>query len=193
MRETDAHYRKTAQFTEIVARITPGMPEVRVVDTRYLHGRWKMLSEYCHKQLWPQESFASPQREFQEAGFRLIEEVLKRFHEWVWESAAGIIEPGSLSGETKQIYEKFVKDELAADQVERMLRLMQPVLEQRARVTERGGSSHRVAHPQCTKWDTVYPSARSPVDGVRDQSGVPGRLGVPLPRRRERWGGHQPP
>jgi hypothetical protein len=139
MRETDTHYRKTAQFTEIVARISPGMPEVRVVDTGYLHSKWKLLSEYCHKQLWPQESFASPQREFQEAGFRLIDEVLGRFHEWRWESVAGIIDVGSLSGETKEIYEKFVKGELTADQVERMLRLMQPVLEQRARLTERGG------------------------------------------------------
>lgn len=86
-----------------------------------------MVSDDCHTQMWPHESPGSPDRESLEAGFRRIDEVLVRLHEWRWESVTGILGTRTLSGGTREIHEKPVKDELAADQVERLRRLRQPV------------------------------------------------------------------
>ncbi len=72
MKETDPFYRKTIEFTKIVISITPGLPEITVVDTAYLTRRWQDLSEYCHMQFRPVETFGSQGRKFQKQGFALI-------------------------------------------------------------------------------------------------------------------------
>jgi hypothetical protein len=59
MKETDSFYRKTIEFTKLVISITPGLPEITVVDTAYLKRKWQDLSEYCHMQFRPEETFRS--------------------------------------------------------------------------------------------------------------------------------------
>ena len=79
MKETDPFYRKTVEFTKLVAAITPGLPEVTVVDTGFLKRKWENLSEYCHMQFHPERTFRSLGKEFQKQGFALIREVLQKF------------------------------------------------------------------------------------------------------------------
>ena len=134
MKETDPFYRKTVEFTKLVAAITPGLPEVTVVDTAYLNRKWGDLSEYCHMQFHPERTFGSLGKEFQKQGFALIREVLQKFHEWRVESNCAILARSSLPEEVRVVYDKFTRSEIDAAQTERMLVLMEPVLRNRMRL-----------------------------------------------------------
>jgi hypothetical protein len=131
MKETDPFYRKTIEFTKLVVAITPGLPEVTVVDTAYLHRKWKELSEYCHMQLRPEGTFGSQGREFQKRGFALIREILQKFHEWKVESNCAVLACSSLPEEVRDVYDKFIREEIDVGQAKRMLVLMEPVLQVR--------------------------------------------------------------
>src|SRR5215471_16394665 len=108
MRETDPFYRKTIEFTKLVASLTPGLPEITIVDTAYLNRRWQDLSEYYHMQFHPEETFGSRSRRFQKQGFALILEVLQKFHDWKVESSCAVLARSSLPEEVKAVYDKFV-------------------------------------------------------------------------------------
>ncbi len=83
MQDIDPFYRKTIEFTKMVTSVRSyDGPEIHVVDTSYLRKKWEQLSEYCHKQLQPNETFSSLNRSFQKKGFSLIREVLNKFCEW---------------------------------------------------------------------------------------------------------------
>jgi hypothetical protein len=131
LREADASYRKTIEFTHLVASMTPGLPAVSAVDTAYLRRRWSDLSEYCHFQIAPAKTFAAPNREFQRRGFHLVREVLDRFLEWRVKSSMGLIQRSSMPDETRSIYDKFVAHQIDAEQAKRMLVIAEPALRQR--------------------------------------------------------------
>jgi hypothetical protein len=133
MKETDPFYRKTIEFTKLVISITPGLPEITVVDTAYLNRKWHDLSEYCHMQFRPEETFGSEGRKFQTQGFALLREVLQKFHEWKVESNCAILARSSLPDEVRDTYDKFIREEIDASQAKRMLVLMEPVLRARMR------------------------------------------------------------
>ena len=131
MKETDPFYRKTIEFTKLVASITPGLPEIAIVDTAYLNRKWQDLSEYCHMQFRPEETFGSQSRKFQKQGFALILEVLQKFHEWKVESNCAVLARSSLPEEVKTVYDKFVREGINTDQAKRMLILAEPALRAR--------------------------------------------------------------
>lgn len=131
LREADASYRKTIEFTRLIVAATPGSPAISPIDTGYLLRKWSALSEYCHLQFEPARSFASPNREFQRRGFGLLHEVLGRFAEWYGSASMGLIQRSSMPAETRAIYDKFVANEVDADAARRMLELAEPVLRQR--------------------------------------------------------------
>jgi hypothetical protein len=128
IQETDPFYRKTFEFTRLVADITPGSPEITIVDTAFLRKGWENLSEYCHMHLDPERAFGSPGREFQKKGFALIGEILQKFHEWERESNCGVLRRSSQPDEVRDVYDKFIRSEIDADQAKRMLILIEPVL-----------------------------------------------------------------
>ena len=130
LREADSSYRKTIEFSRLITETTGG-PAISPIDTGYLRRVWSELSEYCHLQFEPARSFASPSREFQQRGFRLLREVLGRFVEWYSAASMGLIKRSSMPEETRAIYDKFVSDEIDADAARRMLKLAEPVLRMR--------------------------------------------------------------
>ncbi len=131
MKETESYYIKRAKFTNLIASITPGMPKVVIVDIKYLIRMWNTLSDYCHKQLQPEESFDSANREFQEKGFKIINEVVNKFKEWESKGVFGITNKEPMPSEVRSIYEKYIKDEIDEGRAKRMLKLMEPVLRRR--------------------------------------------------------------
>lgn len=133
MKDTDPEYRLTAEFTKIIASVTPEIPEITIIETGYLRRKWEELSEYCHKQLEPNESFSSTDKKFQQKGFRLIQEIVDKFREWNRQSVFGLALPQHMDPDTKNIYDKFVKKEIDADQAQRMLKIIDPVLRARYR------------------------------------------------------------
>lgn len=131
MKEADPFYRKTIEFTKLVISIIPGLPEITSVDTAYLNRKWQDLSEYCHMQFRPEETFASQSRKFQKQGFSLVREVLEKFHEWKVESNSAVLARSSLPEEVRGVYDKFIREEIDTGQAKRMLVLMEPVLRAR--------------------------------------------------------------
>lgn len=132
MRGIDLNYRRRIEFTKLVASMSSySGPPIQVVDTKYLRQKWEQLSEYCHKQLRPEETFASPGRFFQKSGFSLIREVFGKLTECEPGNACGIISTGSMPEEVKYVYDKFVREEIDKGQARRLLLLMEPVLRDR--------------------------------------------------------------
>lgn len=133
IKEKEPYYIKRARFTNLIASVTSGIPQVVIVDFKYLIRKWNELSDYCHKHLRPAEAFRSPNREFQAKGFEVINDVVNRFKEWLSQAAFGIISKEKMAPETKSVYEKYIKDEIDEGQAKRMLDLMTPILRARVR------------------------------------------------------------
>ena len=133
MQETDPFYRKTARFTQLICEVTPELPQISIIDTGYLRRKWEELSNYCHKQFYPADTFNSNDREFQKNGFTLIREVVDRFWDWGRGRATGIIQKSSMDEDTIRVYNRFINDEIDENQTRISLKLMEPVLRQRFR------------------------------------------------------------
>lgn len=131
MKETDPIYRQTAKFTNLVARVNPEIPEVTVLELGKLHRYWRELSEYCHWQARPEETFSSPEREFQKKGSALIEEVLETFDPWQPQLSTGVIQVDSMPDEVRDVYEKWAAEEINDEQAIIRLDIMKPVLTRR--------------------------------------------------------------
>lgn len=131
MKETDPFYRKTVEFTKLVVSMTPGSPEITVVDTAYLKRKWQDLSEYCHMQFRAESTFGSQSRKFQKQGFALIRQVLQKFDEWNDGSNCAVLRRSSLPEEVRDVYDKFIRKEIDGGQAKRMLLIIEPVLQAR--------------------------------------------------------------
>jgi hypothetical protein len=131
MKESDPFYRRTIEFTRLVVSVTPGLPEITIVDTAYLNRKWQDLSEYCHMQFRPEDTFRSQGGKFQKQGFALLRELLQKFHEWQDESNCAVLARSSLPDEVRDVYDKFIREEIDANQTKRILVLMEPVLRAR--------------------------------------------------------------
>jgi len=89
---------------------------ITVVGTAYLNRKWQDLSEYCHMQFRPEETFRSEARKFQKQEFTLIREVLQKFHEWKVESNCAVFARSSLPEEVREVYDRFIREEIDAGQ-----------------------------------------------------------------------------
>ena len=128
-REFDPEYRKTLRFSQLLASIAPDMPEVAFVEPGKLDRMIRDLSEYCHMQLEPSETFESHDRQFQERGFELLERILDDFQAWRAEIKYGVIKRESLPEPLRHIYDQYLRDEIDEDSVQRRIQLISPVLE----------------------------------------------------------------
>jgi len=133
MKEIEPYYRKRATFTNLIASVTPETPKVVIVDIKYLIRVWSELSIYCHKQLRPEKSWDSVNREFQENGFKLINEVVNQLKVWEFNASFGIINKESMPPEVRSLYDKYINNKIDEAQAIRMLDLMGPVLRARQR------------------------------------------------------------
>ena len=130
MREVDPVYRKTFEFTEIYVSITQTPFKVKILDTAYLTRMWQRLSKYCHQQLKPQESFNSPNREFQKKGFKLIREIINYYYD-LQDTKGAYMLPSSMQPEVFAVYNDFINGRIDKQQTKIRLNLMLPVLDTR--------------------------------------------------------------
>lgn len=137
MKETDTNYRKTARFSQLIYEVTPELPQISIIETSYLRRKWEELSNYCHKQLEPNDTFNSTNREYQRNGFALIREIVDVFWDEGRGVNTGIIPPSSFDEETMGIYNRFINDEINENQVLTSLRIIEPLLRQRFRNRQR--------------------------------------------------------
>lgn len=78
----------------------------------------------------PAKSFQSPNRDFQNKGFKLIHKVLKSYSE-LEKNLGAYIRPDSMSDELRSVYERYLNDEIDDASVKRTLNIMAPILRQK--------------------------------------------------------------
>lgn len=61
----------------------------------------------------------------------MIREVLQKFYEWMVESNCGVLARSSLPEEVRDVYDKFIREEIDPGQAKRLLVFMGPVLRAR--------------------------------------------------------------
>ena len=133
MKDIEPQYMKRAIFTNLISSVASVWPKVVIIDFKFLNRMWHSLSEYCHKQLRPEESFDSENRVFQKKGFAEIRDLVDRFMKWEYAAAFGIVDKSSIPPEVWDVYEKYAKDEIDEREAKTMLDLMEPVLRTRPR------------------------------------------------------------
>ena len=69
MKKSDKNYRKTLQFSVILAELTPDCPPLNSVNLAKLMRYRDDLSEFCHMQFRPENTYQSEDRSFQKRGF----------------------------------------------------------------------------------------------------------------------------
>lgn len=129
MQEIDPVYRKTVRFTQIICEISPEIPPMSIMDTSYLRRKWEELSEFCHKQFEIKDTFLSPNREYQKAGFALIKEVVDKF----WDNGrgrnTGLIPKQNMNQETLNIYKRYISGIIDEQQTKKEFICIKPYLE----------------------------------------------------------------
>jgi hypothetical protein len=129
MQEIDPVYRKTVRFTQIICEISPEIPPMSIMDTSYLRRKWEELSEFCHKQFEIKDTFLSPNREYQKAGFALIKEVVDKF----WDNGrgrnTGLIPKQNMNQETLNIYKRYISGIIDEEHTKTELKCIKSALE----------------------------------------------------------------
>jgi hypothetical protein len=133
IKDIEPEYRKRTEFANLISDVVPGMPRVLTVDFKFLKKSWHNLSKYCHQQFQPDNTFDSPNREFQIKGIALINGIIKKMKEWHKFGGLGALDIKKLPPEVEDLYGKYVSGQVNRDQARTRLHLMQPVLEQRIR------------------------------------------------------------
>lgn len=59
----------------------------------------------------------------------MLREVFQKFHEWKVGSNCAVLARSSLPDKVKNIYDKFIREEIDASEAKRLLVLMEPVLQ----------------------------------------------------------------
>lgn len=127
----DPLYRKTIAFTNIIASTLPALSKLEMVDTSRMQGFWNALSEFCHKQLEPELTFESPNRDFQRKGFALLNEVLAYFSDSVACGVGMLMSRRKMEPEVQRVYDDFVNGRITETDARGMLRIAAPVLAER--------------------------------------------------------------
>lgn len=131
IKDADPLYRKTITFTNIIASTHPQLSDIKMVNTSRMQRFWSDLSEFCHKQLDPEQTFKSPGRDFQDKGFALLNEVLSFFSSSAVHGIGMMMLRSSMEPEVQQIYDDFVKDMITENDAKQMLHIAAPVLAKR--------------------------------------------------------------
>lgn len=131
----DPLYRKTIEFTNIIASTLPALSKVKMVDTSRMHHFWSALSEFCHKQLDPEQTFESEHRKFQEKGFALLNDTLSYFNSSVVKGVGMMMSRSAMEPEVQRIYDGFVQGRITPSDARGMLRIAAPVLAERKGLT----------------------------------------------------------
>jgi hypothetical protein len=131
LKEADANYRVTVEFTKIAMSNDPHAPKISPIDTKFLRKSWQALSSYCHFQAKPAQAWESPNREFQKKGYSIIQQVLNRFDEWRKTGSRGVIQVSTMPQESRYIYDRFVSGKITASETRRLLDMVAPILDTR--------------------------------------------------------------
>ncbi|HLG93623.1 MAG TPA: hypothetical protein VI546_02195 [candidate division Zixibacteria bacterium] len=131
--EVEPNYRKRAQFTNLASLLHPQMPRIAIIDIKFIKRKWHEISDYCHHHFRPAETWGSSSREFQINGFKLLKETYDQIMKWLLNGKLGVVDKSSMEPEVREVYQKFLADEIDEEQVKLRLKIAEPVLESRMR------------------------------------------------------------
>lgn len=109
----------------------PRGTHIALVDVEKLHVFWRSLSEYCHRQLRPKETWASKGESWIQLGYKLLNEV----EDYMWEieiqGHIGWVRLEEQEVEAREAVLDFVEGRSNETEFRLRLRIMAPILERR--------------------------------------------------------------
>ncbi|MFC1481078.1 hypothetical protein ACFL6E_02400 [Candidatus Neomarinimicrobiota bacterium] len=121
-------------FKEMIAEMAEKAgisKEMAEPDLRKLSKLWGHLSEYCHGQMLPAETWNSP--EWVKKGYALLDEALEYLRALKIEKHFGYMGESSLPTEALDLKKKFIDEEINESALITRLRIMKPIIEARGR------------------------------------------------------------
>jgi hypothetical protein len=121
---------RTLAFNEVYARVVMGLPfQMAVPDVGRLHRLWSGLSEYCHRQLSPNETWDNP--EWVRAGYKEIAAVEEVLWGLVITQQRGWLRPQTMPVEMQEERARFLQSRDDLQVLERRLGIIKPVVQAR--------------------------------------------------------------
>jgi hypothetical protein len=109
----------------------PPQYSIAILDIDQLIQYWSRLSEYCHRQLKPNETWQSMGDQWLLDGYALLNEVEKYLWEITITSHVGWVSRADQQPEVRQAYDEFLARKITESDLVTRLRLMTPVLQDR--------------------------------------------------------------
>jgi len=126
-------FERTQTFNRLFSQGSGVPPHIwmATVDIDYLEKLWSKLSDYCHRQLRPHETWKSKGNLWLKKGYKLLNEA----EEYLWSimvtSHVGWVERSTLQPEMRDALDQFVSGEITQATLEARLRIMGPVIKKR--------------------------------------------------------------
>lgn len=124
-------------FNSAFAKIfTPINKSLSVPDIGKFHGFWSKLSEYCHRQLRPSNTWGS--EDWIKRGYTLLNKVENYLIKISVEEVYGWVDKSSLVQELQELREDFINKNYSLKSLEIRMNIIKPVLEQRTSMKPKG-------------------------------------------------------
>lgn len=120
-------------FNRIFSQVE-GVPQeywISIVDIERLLRFWGQLSEYCHRQLKPSETWESMGDQWLLDGYAVLNEVETYLWEITVKSHVGWVQPADQQPEARQAYVGFLEGRITEPDLLTRLQIMAPVLAER--------------------------------------------------------------
>jgi hypothetical protein len=113
---------------------------ISVPNIALMERYWSRLSEYCHRQLMPHETWSSMGNTWLLEGYRLLNEVEKYIWDISVSSRFGWVRPTTMEPEMRQALNDFVQGRITQTTLETRLSIMGPIIAERVQSRRRAGS-----------------------------------------------------
>jgi len=105
--------------------------DISIPSLGVLQNFWHQLSDYCHKQMLPDQTWNS--EEYVSEGYELLNEVENYFYEHLSERRFGWLRINTIPQEAQDFRLQFINEEISESQLIGYFNLMRPVLAARLR------------------------------------------------------------
>ncbi len=126
-------FERTQIFNRLYSQGNNSPPEIwiAIVDIELLEKYWSKLSEYCHRQLKPHETWESMGNQWLINGYKLLNEV----ETYLWSinvtSHVGWVQPSTMQPEMREALKEFVSGRILQSTLETRLTIMGPIIKKR--------------------------------------------------------------
>ena len=120
-------FQRTMTFNKLYA-VAGGIPLFSVLDITILERFWLKLSEYCHRQLKPDETWESMGDQWLRKGYELLNEVETYLWSVLVTAKVGWVQPRTMEPEMLKAQEDFVDGRIDQATLETRFTIMGPII-----------------------------------------------------------------